>query len=169
MGGEVVDGILVTGTPEFIAKTKEALDLLEKSRSFGDVRANIGVIAEGRCSGMWMYDEKPTYYVGARTWRSADAMWYAGTIAHDSRHSKLYRDEKLRLGGLEPAESVWTGGQAEKACLIFQLDVLNELGAPAPAREYLAKLIGPVTRTDKTPTYQNIGANKPDVCSERDW
>ena len=71
--------------------------------------------------------KRPTFVVGRATWKHS-ALWYAGTIAHDSYHSKLYHDAKASTGENPPADC-WTGSEAEKKCLAFQLQVLQELKA----------------------------------------
>ena len=118
---------------------------------------------------MWVYAAKPTFYVGRGTWERGGLLWYAGSIAHDSVHSRLYHDEKKRLNGAEPAALVWTGSQAEKVCMLFQSGVLEELGADKKTLDFMAESIGVTVRLADAPTYQNGGAGNPDVCAERDW
>jgi hypothetical protein len=165
---ETIDGILVSGSAEFVSKTKAALKLLQKSTSYKHIRSNLGAIQEAPCSGTWVEGKTPTYHVGKRTW-DGDLVWFAGTIAHDSLHARLYTNEKKRLKGAEPADSVWTGAEAEKKCLRFQLGVLGELGADRTTRDYVAKLIGAPDKPTEGPVYQNIGAGSADVCDKRDW
>lgn len=168
---ETIDGIEIVGERGFIEQTAAALALLRKTSEYAQIKANIGVISQGRCSGMDVLAAKPTFYVGTKPKSppSGGTLWYAGSIAHDSMHSKLYHDERQRLGGREPDPSVWTGSQAEKVCMFFQLQVLEELGAPKSVREYLEQSIGVTVKLSDAPTYQNIGAGSRDVCAERDW
>jgi hypothetical protein len=147
---ETVDGIEVRGSPEFILRTREALTLLRATHFFSEVQRTIAVINQGRRSGMHAYSKRPTFVVGKRTW-SHSAPWYAGAIAHDSYHSKLYHDARESSGGNPPADC-WTGIEAEKKCLAFQIKVLEMLDADAETVAYLKEL-------EKNPAYQghNLG------------
>ncbi len=89
--------------------------------------------------------ERPTFVVGKRTW-SHSALWYAGAIAHDCFHSKLYQEARASLGSQPPADS-WTGTDAEKKCLNFQIEVMESLDAGAETIAYLKQV-------EKNPAYQ---------------
>ena len=54
-------------------------------------------------------------------------MWYAGAIAHDAYHAKLYHKARGMGGGAEPAPGTWTGADAERRCLEVQYAVLQTL------------------------------------------
>ena len=144
----------IQGAPVFRARTLEALSLLEGSTSFARVAPYIKIIKEADHSGMRAYDERPMYEVGFRTWNYS-APWYAGTIAHDGYHSLLYHAAK-GAGTAQPPETSWTGADAERKCLRFQVLVLREIKADATLIKYVQ---------DQTlnPTYQNIEYTK------RDW
>jgi len=147
---ETVDNIEVSGSPTFLLRTKEALELLGPTPFFSEIQRTIAVIKQGKRSGMWAAAQRPTFVVGKRTW-SHSALWYAGAIAHDSYHSKLYHDERARTGS-RPAADCWTGSEAEKKCLAFQIKVLEMLNADAETIAYLEEV-------EKNPTYQghNLG------------
>jgi hypothetical protein len=149
------------GSPEFVAATREALLKLRPTAQYAAVLKYVAEIREHKCSGMNVYGEKPSYEVGKPTW-SAGALWYAGTIAHDAHHSRLYFEEKARLGGAEPDALVWTGAEAEKKCLKVQHDALRAMGAGDATLAYIVEL-------SSAPTYQNVGADLPDPCDKRDW
>ena len=85
---------------------------------------------------MKAWAEKPTFVVGNRTWQHS-VLWYAGAIAHDAYHSKLYHETKNSLGGREPDANAWTGTEAEKKCLAFQRKVMVELNADPKTIAYL--------------------------------
>ena len=144
----------IQGAPVFRDRTLEALALLEGSESFARVAPYIAVIKQADHSGMRAYDERPMYEVGFRTWNYS-VPWYAGTIAHDGYHSLLYHNAK-GSGTAEPPETSWTGADAERKCLRFQVLVLREINADAALIKYVQ---------DQTvnPTYQNI------EYSKRDW
>lgn len=142
----VVEGFTVVGHADFAAATREAILLLKKSVSFDAIRAAVPVIEEHDCSGMNVYAPRPTFLVGEKTW-TAGALWYAGAIAHDARHSQLYAAAKRRLGGLEPPPEEWRDYSGEQRALDYQAGVLRELGADARTLRYLE-----VQRAD--PRYQ---------------
>jgi hypothetical protein len=147
---KIVGDIEIRGGAEFCARTKEALELLMRRRSFAEVHGMIAVIREGKRSGMRASEARPTFVVGKPTWRHS-ALWYAGAIAHDAYHSKLYHEAKAGNDGKTPNRNTWTGAAAEKICLAFQRRVLEELGA---GREIIAY----VRECEENPGYQ--GSNK---------
>jgi len=142
---EFVAQIEVHGSAKFLARTRESLALLQSTPYFAQIQRHIAVIRQGRRSGMKADAAKPAFIVGRRTW-SHSALWYAGAIAHDSHHSKLYHDEKTRAGGNPPLDC-WTGQEAERKCLAFQIEVMAALGADRALLAYLGGL-------EKNPTYQ---------------
>lgn len=146
---QTIAGIEVRGRAPFIRATREALDLLQTHSCFPEVQRSISLIKQGRRSGMHAAAKRPTFVVGRPTW-SHSALWYAGAIAHDAYHSKLYLDAKARTGRTPPADC-WTGKEAEQKCLGFQIEVVEALGADARTVAYLKEL-------RKNPTYQ--GHNK---------
>jgi hypothetical protein len=139
----------IEGGAAFIERTEEALELLRATPHYADIRRYVAVIKQGPRSGMHAHARRPTFVVGKRTW-SHSPLWYAGAIAHDAHHSKLYQDGKAAAGG-EPAADCWTGKEAERKCLAFQIDVLKALDADDRTVAYLEEL-------RKNPTYQ--GHNK---------
>jgi hypothetical protein len=142
---EIVHGVKITGSDEFLSRTKEALALLRPTPFFSEIQRTIAVIKQGGRSGMKAYAKKPTFVVGKRTW-SYSALWYAGAIAHDCYHSKLYHEARASKDGKPPADC-WTGSEAEKKCLAFQIEVLKALHADEKTLAYLEEL-------EKNPTYQ---------------
>ena len=132
---ESIDGIEINGSAEFLARTKEALELLRPTPYFPDIQRHMAVIKEGKRSGMRAGAKRPTFVVGKPTW-SHSALWYAGAIAHDAYHSKLHHDATASTGQTPPADC-WTGSEAEKQCLAFQLRVLQELEADEKMITYL--------------------------------
>ena len=143
---EIVDGVEVRGRAAFRARTREALELLRTSPLFGTARNHIAVIRQGRRSGMKAWAVKPTFTVGKATWRHS-VVWYAGAIAHDAYHAKLYCDAKGVIRGKEPDSDAWTGVEAEKQCLAFQRQVLLELNADE-------NIIAYIDHCAQNPTYQ---------------
>jgi hypothetical protein len=133
---ETIDGIEVRGSTRFRARTREALGLLSETAAFAVVRAHVKVIRQGKRSGMRAWANKPTFVVGRATWQHSP-LWYAGAIAHDAYHSKLYN--LASNGGAEPAAETWTGTDAEKKCLAFQYAVLETLKSDENTLRYVAQ------------------------------
>ncbi len=133
---ETFDAIEIRGGSEFLLRTQEALALLRPTSRFADVQSNLGLIRQGKRSGMRAWAQAPTFVVGKRTWKHS-ALWYAGAIAHDAYHAKLYADAKRAHPGQEPEADFWTGTEAEKKCLAFQRQVLLELKADEKIISYL--------------------------------
>jgi hypothetical protein len=142
---DAVAGIEIQGSPEFISRTKEALSLLRRTPFFNVIPRYIAVIRQGKRSGMRADAERPAFVVGKRTWNHS-ALWYAGAIAHDSYHSKLYQEALVDAGG-KPDADCWTGTEAEKKCLAFQIEVMESLDADEETVQYLKQV-------EKNPTYQ---------------
>lgn len=142
---ELLYEIEIRGSAKFLLRTREALDLLRPTLFFPKIQRHVAIIKQGKRSGMKAYAKRPMFVVGKRTW-SHSALWYAGAIAHDSYHSKLYHDAKS-ISGKKPSADFWTGSEAEKKCLAFQIEVLKTLGAGDETVAYLREL-------EKNPTYQ---------------
>ena len=144
----LIDGIDVSGCPGFEYRTRQALEILTNSEAFSSVRRSLVAIREGRNSGLAVNGGKPTYEVGRRTWQ-ASLVWYASSIVHDAGHAYLYRENQWRLFGFEyTPRSAWTGVEAERVCLRFQLASLRELRASRDVVRYVEALL-------KCPTYQD--------------
>ncbi|HTN70155.1 MAG TPA: hypothetical protein VMO00_03610 [Methylomirabilota bacterium] len=146
----VIDGIEIHGAREFLLETQDSLALLRPTKQFEVIRANLGMIRQGKRSGMKAWAKKPTFIVGKATWKLSP-LWYAGAIAHDAFHAKLYFDAKRENLNKEPDADAWTGAEAEKQCLTFQRQVLLALHADQ-------KTIAYIEECAKNPTYQ--GRNK---------
>ncbi|MGE5219110.1 MAG: hypothetical protein ACM3SP_19110 [Chloroflexota bacterium] len=143
---DFVHGIEVRGSAEFQGRTREALALLQPLPEFALIRAYLGLIRQGKRSGMRAWATPSTFTVGAATWNHS-ALWYAGAIAHDAYHAKLYRDAKFHHPGVKPRADAWTGAVAERACLVFQRGVLARLDAAPSILAYLEF-------QERNPTYQ---------------
>ncbi len=143
--GENIEGIEVRGDANFRARTREALELLGQTQALSLVRSHVKVIRQGKRSGMRAWENQPTFTVGRATWQHS-ALWYAGAIAHDAYHARLY-DTARRGDGAQPAPHTWTGSDAEKQCLAFQYWVLQCLNGDAATLDYVA-------RYAENPSYQ---------------
>jgi hypothetical protein len=132
----VIDGIEVRGDPGFQHRTEAALRLLRPLAQFEVIKHHLGRIRQGQRSGMKAWGKIPTFTVGDRT-SSHSALWYAGAIAHDAYHAKLYRDADPAGSGVRPDADAWTGIEAEKHCLAFQRQVLEGLAADDTILNYI--------------------------------
>ncbi len=143
---EIIDGIEVRGSARFRSRTGESLNRLRATPEFTLIREHLGVIRQGKRSGMQAWREKPTFVVGRRTWQHS-ALWYAGAIAHDAYHAKLYLDARKQFPGKNPDADAWTGIESEKQCLSFQRGTLARIGADEKTLAYIDQWL-------KHPTYQ---------------
>ncbi len=143
---EIIEGIEVRGTACFRLRTRDSLSRLRATPEFDLIQGHLGVIRQGTRSGMKAWRKKPTFVVGKRTWRHS-ALWYAGAIAHDAYHAKLYLDAKRQRQGKKPDADAWTGTEPEKQCLSFQRQVLAHLDADAATLAYVEECLN-------HPTYQ---------------
>lgn len=136
----------VHGDWEFRRRTGEALSLLQPLVEFDLIQSHLATIRQGRRSGITAWAARPVFTVGAPTW-SHSPTWYAGAIAHDAFHAKLYRDAKQHDTGTEPDLDAWSGKAAERVCLAFQRQVLVTLQADKAVIDYVEKHA-------QNPTYQ---------------
>lgn len=135
---ENIEGIEVHGSAKFRVRTREALALLSQTAALSLMQAYVKVIRQGNRSGMRAWGNRPTFVVGRATWQHS-TLWYAGAIAHDAYHSKLYATATITNGGGEPAPETWTGAAAEKQCLSFQYAVLQTLNCDENTLRYIAQ------------------------------
>ena len=136
---ETFRGIEIVGGAGFCARSLEALDRLSSQAAFETVERYLARVAQGARSGVRPWAIPPTFVVGGPTWRHS-VLWYAGAIAHDAYHAKLYQQARSASG--EPPDlRAWTGREAEKRCLKFQLQTLEGLKADAGTLTYLEQLL----------------------------
>ena len=155
---EVWLGVEIEGSREFIEATRDALDAINKTRSFAQVRRYVGRIKQFDRSGMNVYMDKPTFEV-ASPWQESMA-WYGSTIVHDAMHAKLYEDSKQSHGGAEPPADAWTGADAERTCLKIQRETLEEIGGEDDDLRMIDLYM-------ENPTYQGDGSHEDYL--NRDW
>lgn len=135
--------IQIKGDAACQSTTMEALKLLSVSAPshYSTVTSYVSVIecaAQG--SGMFAYESPPRYLVGDAT-RNAGTVWYAGTIAHDAGHSKLYHNYLSAHPGQSVPDDIWTGEAAERACLDAQHDAVSKIGGTQAQLDYLKNII----------------------------
>ena len=145
----LIDGIQVSGSPRFVYRTRQALEVLSGSPTFGTVRPFLAAIRAAWTSGLAVPRGRPTFEVGPPTWQ-APLVWFAGAIAHDAGHARLYRENRRRVLGVSYTRPwAWKGVEAERACLRLQLAALRELGADRWTIGYVASLVAHPTYQDK--------------------
>ena len=130
------DSIQIEGSQAFLDRTKEALTLLRPLAAHHLIREHIGCIVQSSRSGMKAWLNPPTFAVGRATWNHS-SVWYAGAIAHDAYHSKLYRDRQHALN----LTLAWTGPATKRSCLAFQSQVLSSIGADRAMVAYVEDLL----------------------------
>ena len=93
--GNTYGPIQIIGDETCYTQTSDALSLLQSAATYYNfVTQYIGAIeCVEQGSGMFLWYEPPTFKAGRDT-REGGTMWYAGTIAHDSCHSKQYQDSR---------------------------------------------------------------------------
>jgi hypothetical protein len=142
----ILCGLAVHGDEEFQRRTGEALALLEPLAQFGLIHAHLAAIRQGKRSGITAWADQPVFTVGTATWNHSP-QWYAGAVAHDAYHVKLYRDAGQQDPARKPLAPAWSGKSAERACLSFQREVLLELNADKTIIAY-------IEQQRRNPTYQ---------------
>jgi hypothetical protein len=105
------------GNAEFLKCTQCALDCLRNTAHAQTVASNLSEIRQGlRSTGYICQRGGPVYIVGEFTWKLTPT-GYASLIAHHAFRRKCYKT----ISGLADVK-------VEVECLIYQLDVLEELG-----------------------------------------
>lgn len=119
------------GDSDCIAKTNEALNLLQikdpdKYLTVMEYVGKIECIPAG--SSIDVAEDPPRFLVGAVTMNKG-TLWYASVIAHDSYHSKLYRDYLDEHPDIGVPDNIYSGKQGEQKCIDYQADALVKMGA----------------------------------------
>jgi len=136
--------ISIVGDNSCETKTNQALEILKSKAKnhFEIITTYVGVIEcvdEG--SGIRVWDTPPRFQAGKET-IDAGTIWYAGTIAHDSCHSKLYSDYlKNNPESNTVPSDIYTGRNAEAECLSFQYDTLVLMGASQLFLDHVKNII----------------------------
>lgn len=137
------DTIKIKGDKNCVEKTQEALGLLQSKVAdhYNTVDKYVAIIeCTTQGSGMYAWETPPRYQVGKAT-IEAGTIWYAGTIIHDSCHSKQYHDYLSANNSATVPDKVWTGKEAEKQCLDIQYDALSRIGADQSTLDYVKNII----------------------------
>jgi len=135
-------GVQIYGNTPFIEQVESSLKLLrEKSPEAFELTLRYSPrIEQSSRSGMRAYAEPPTFDLSPKT-ANYSASWCAGSIAHDTYHSKLYH-EYLDAHGEPVPDEEWGGKAKELECIHYQAQVLRNIGAPEYEIRYVDHLDG---------------------------
>src|SRR5215207_4342535 len=135
-------GVHISGDDAFIERVENSLQLLrEKSPdAFKLTQRFAPRIEQSRRSGMRAYANPPTFDLSPKTANYSDT-WCAGSVAHDTYHSKLYHEYLDTHDGPVPDEA-WRGKAKELECIRFQARVLKDIGAPDYETDYVSQADG---------------------------
>ena len=139
----IYGSIKINGSSEFIIQTRAALTLLERKdpAAYKKIQTYVGIIEQGKHSGMWAWEQPPRYEVNDVT-AFFSVTWYASTIAHDATHSELYNQYQAAHPGKSVPENAYGGVDIERFCIGYQLEVAKRIGAPQSEIDYLSSLDG---------------------------
>jgi hypothetical protein len=135
-------GVAVYGSTSFIQQVERSLGLLRAKSpdAFKLTQRYAPRIEQNSRSGMRAYDDPPTFNLSEKTATFSDT-WCAGSIAHDTYHSKLYH-EYLDSHEEPVPDEAWSGKAKERECIVYQASVLREIGAPKSEVTYVDHLDG---------------------------
>jgi len=136
--------IAIVGDGTCKYKTNQALDLLRnKARiHYETVTYHVGVIeCVDQGSGIYVRETPPRALVGKQI-IDAGTIWYAGGMAHESCHSKLYSDYlKNNPQSVSVPSNIYSGKDAEAQCIAVQYHALVLLGATQTSLDHVEKSI----------------------------
>lgn len=137
----LVDGVAIVGSETFIARTREALDLIKISsvESYSQLTSQVLTIEEYERSGADVWNRR--IQVGAPT-SSYSLTWYASTLMHDCRHVAQYQDYLRAFPNRPVPPEVFTGRDAELSCMGVQIELLQRMNAPEKELEWARKQNG---------------------------
>jgi hypothetical protein len=127
----------------------EALEILRSKsvKGYDIVKKYVGRIRESAISGMVAYENPPTFNMSRETAlkyseenKDYSLQWCISCIVHDAYHSKLYHDY-LDTHWMVP-DQIWTGTDAELACIAQQKQVCIDIEAHERILGYLETLDG---------------------------
>ncbi len=121
--------IEIVGCSEFILKVVPCLDLLKTTTYYFMVLKYLRCIHQAKSSYVAVWRKKPCFYIGEKSWRS-DPKWLASAFVHEAVHCELYVQGKKKYLFFEhtPTLAFW-GEEAERKCMLVQLDALYQLDA----------------------------------------
>ncbi|MDD2772151.1 MAG: hypothetical protein PHP45_00470 [Elusimicrobiales bacterium] len=135
-------GVKISVSGALSAKTGKALALLGKSapEAGAQVKKYVFEIKKGALSGI-SPENAPNAVALSTAAAGCSVTWLAGAIAHESCLLKLYADYGKSHEGPVPRR-VWTGGEADRYCIRYQLSVLRQLNAPQQETDCLSSGAG---------------------------
>jgi hypothetical protein len=135
-------GVTIFGSTSYIEQVERSLRLLREQSpdAFKLTQRYAPRIEQNSRSGMRAYGDPPTFNLSEKTATYSDT-WCAGSIAHDTYHSKLYHE--YLNAHVEPVpDEAWSGKAKELECIHYQARVLREIGAPDSEITYVDHLDG---------------------------
>lgn len=158
----LVDGIAIVGSEAFIARTREALHLIERAshESYSQFTRQVVTIEEFDRSGADVW--KRCIQVGKPT-IDYSLTWYASTLMHDCRHIAQYNDYLSTYPSQPVPPEVYSGRDAELSCMAVQIDLLERMNAPQKELDWARKQDGTFSDTNKD------GKLDKDDYKKRDW
>ncbi len=138
---ELVDGIAVEGSLEFITRTKDALRLLadNSADAYSQLTREVLTIQEFEKSGADVWSRR--IQVAQKT-SSYSLTWYASTLVHECRHISQYNDYLAAYPGRTVPADIYSGTDAELGCMRAQIDALQRMHAPEKEITYAKSLDG---------------------------
>lgn len=149
-------GIDVVGPQSLIDASSRSLALLRETDCWESDIVLLERIESNTYSGVDITGPEITFLVNPATWNYSD-IWFAGAIAHDAHHAKLYTDAVKQYGVEGVEDKMWKGTEGETLALKFQIEVLKQLKAEQYIIDFLQQLI------DAGPVYQDI------PLDQRNW
>ena len=112
---ESYNGILITGTKEYIMAGKKALDLIKKKDPYHwqIVQRNITRITLNGHPGITMDNGR---FTSSASYSKSET-WFAGSIVHDAWHRQYFRNWET-----------YSGREGEKKCMEKQNNFLRRVG-----------------------------------------
>lgn len=137
----LVDGVAIVGSEAFIARTRDALELIKDAslESYSHLTTQVLTIQEFDRSGADVWNRR--IQVAAPT-SGYSLTWYASTLMHDCRHIAQYQDYLRAFPNQPVPPDVYTGHDAELSCMSVQIDLLQRMNAPEKELDWARKQDG---------------------------
>ena len=129
--------IEIIGSVKYVNRVLDALKLLRRKApdKFRTVKKYVGRIEEYCNSGMYPWENTPTFYMSKKV-AFYSLTWCASCIAHDAYHSKQYLDYRRKHKNQVP-RAVYYGRKAELESFKYQILVSKQIKAPKHEIDHL--------------------------------
>ena len=136
------EGIEVRGPKDFCDRVAAALRVLSTgaSAAFDLCQRHFNLVIRSRHSGV---DAKtrPAIVMLGQWVTSVSTAYLASGLAHEAHHCRLYWSYREREPRREVPREVFTGEEAERQCLEYQIAVLKQLGETEEVTECVRESI----------------------------